>query len=212
MASNDSVRLLSSTLLSVRGAATATRSSPGGGLVLRFLFPPEAGDADWLRRLPCSAGLGRLLLGGEPGGSCARECASAELLMRLTSSSAASNLGPGSDGTDSPLGTFRLDSLGGPTAGLASASACGCEARAACPGACSGPVVSPWLPLWPLLEMTRWGCAYFSVWTLDDRWRDAAGDAAGRESARSSAEPLWSRESQRTASCGHKYNIYNIII
>lgn len=52
-----------------------TGSSPGGGLILCFLFRPDTGDTDWLRRLLCSVGLGVrcLVLWEELGESCVRE-------------------------------------------------------------------------------------------------------------------------------------------
>lgn len=75
MASNDRVRLLSSTLLSMGWVAIVTGSSPGGGLILCFLFLPDTGDTEWLRRLLCSTGLGVrcLLLCEELGGGCVCE-------------------------------------------------------------------------------------------------------------------------------------------
>ncbi len=76
MASNDRVRLLSSTLLSVSWVAIVTGSSAGGGLILRFLFLPDTGETDWLRRLLCSPGLGErcLLLCEGLEGRCVCEC------------------------------------------------------------------------------------------------------------------------------------------
>lgn len=222
VASKDRVRLLSSTLLSISWVAIVAGSSPGGGLILCFLFLSDTGDTDWLRRPLCSPGLGErcLPLCAELGGSCVFECVWTELFIRLTSSSASSNWGLGSEPrpglatlelqsgagvADSPLGTIRLDRLCWLT-GLFSASVSGWEPQMVCSATCSCPVDSLWLRLWLLHEMTLWGCVYFSVCTLDDRWRGGVEEAAGTVrwgSARSSAEPLWSRESQRTASCRH---------
>ncbi len=106
--------------------------------------------------------------------------------MRLTSLSASSNweLGSGLEpqsGTESvvsPLGTFRPDRLCGLT-GLVSTSVSGCEPQMAFSGTCSCPVVSLWVRLWLLHEMTLWGCVYFSVWTLDDRWRGGVEEMVG---------------------------------
>ncbi|KAG7276815.1 hypothetical protein CRUP_008765, partial [Coryphaenoides rupestris] len=47
--SNDRVLRLSSTLLSISCVVTETGSSPGGGLILCFMFRPETGDTDWPR-------------------------------------------------------------------------------------------------------------------------------------------------------------------
>lgn len=230
MASNDRVRLLSSTLLSISWVAIVTGSSPGGGLILSFQFLPDTGDTDWLKRLLCSPGLGErcLLMCEGLGGSCVWECVWTELLMRLTSSSVSSNWEPesepgsrlavlelqsGADRVDSPLGTFRLDRLCGLT-GLFSTCVSGWEPQSACSGTCSCPVVSLWLRLWLLHEMILWGCVYFSVRTLDDLCRGGVEERAGTVwwgSARSSAEPLWSRESQRTASCRHMNSFHYVL-
>lgn len=75
MASNDRVRLLSSTLLSVSWVVMVTGRSPGGGLTLCFLVLPDTGDIDWLRRPD-----GCLLLSSV--------CEGPELVMLLTSASA----------------------------------------------------------------------------------------------------------------------------
>lgn len=80
MASNDRVRLLSSTLLSVSCVVMVTGWSPsGGGLTLCFLFLPDTGDTDWLRR-PELCGL--------LSSVCGR--ARPELVIWLTSASASS--------------------------------------------------------------------------------------------------------------------------
>lgn len=185
-----------------------TGSSPGGGLIRCFLLLPETGEAEWLSRLLCSPGIGERcpLLCEELGGGCV--WGRLELFIRLTSSSVSSNWGAGSgpapgagqavlepqsgaDWVDSVLMTLKVDKPCGLT-DLFSASGSGCEPQMACLGTCSCAVVSLWLRLWLLHEITL-GCVYFRVCTLGDRWRGGDGGPEGtvREgSARLSAEPL----------------------
>lgn len=114
MESNDRVRLLSSTLLSISCVAIVTGSSPGGGLTLCFLVLPNTGDTDWLRRPPCSVGLDvRCLLL-----SAVCDSVWAELVICPTSASVSSPwdmcsgrlplLQSGAGRGDSPLGTVRV--------------------------------------------------------------------------------------------------------
>lgn len=79
MASNDRVLLLSSALLSVSWVVMVTGWLPGGGLTLCFLFLPDTGDTDWLRR-PEGCGLLSSVCGS----------ARPELVIWLTSASASS--------------------------------------------------------------------------------------------------------------------------